>query len=220
MVPNNTRALVLNDDRIPLNSVIWKKAVKRTLCKTRCVHCKNGYLVECGTICPFCNGDGKIPPAETLEYYDIAFYDSAGRQYYVPAVIVNRHHIKRTFKQVPFSRVNVLKRDGYRCQYCGKKLSPAVLTMDHVVPRSMWAGNDTPTNWHNIVTACKRCNMKKDNRTPEQAGMTLRKKVKGRYVEYKRPKAITPTQMIMGINCDYYPEEWQPYVEPFLRQRD
>jgi len=31
------------------------------------------------------------------------------------------------------------------------------------------------TNWENIVTACVRCNSRKANRLPEQAGMTLRR---------------------------------------------
>ncbi len=41
--------------------------------------------------------------------------------------------------------------------------------MDHVIPRSR-GGH---TCWENVVTACERCNGRKGNRTPEEAGMSL-----------------------------------------------
>ena len=46
------------------------------------------------------------------------------------------------------------------------------LTIDHVIPRSRGGKND----WLNLVTACKKCNQKKGNKTPEEAGMPLLKK--------------------------------------------
>ncbi|HNK54461.1 MAG TPA: HNH endonuclease, partial [Ottowia sp.] len=47
-----------------------------------------------------------------------------------------------------------------------------LLTLDHIVPRSKGG----QTSWENVVAACRACNMRKGDRTPEQAGMTLRKK--------------------------------------------
>ena len=41
--------------------------------------------------------------------------------------------------------------------------------MDHVIPKSR--GGDK--NWTNIVAACKRCNNKKGDRTPQEAKMPL-----------------------------------------------
>src|SRR5581483_5747057 len=43
------------------------------------------------------------------------------------------------------------------------------LTRDHVVPVSRGGGN----GWENCVTACRDCNQKKDDRTPEEAGLKL-----------------------------------------------
>ncbi len=43
-------------------------------------------------------------------------------------------------------------------------------TIDHVLPRSR-GGTDDPEN---LVTACRPCNTRKANRTPEEAGMTVR----------------------------------------------
>lgn len=71
-------------------------------------------------------------------------------------------------KKVVWSKRNVLARDKHKCQYCGTKAD----TIDHVTPKSKGGRN----GWLNTVAACKPCNTKKDNKTPEQAGMTLRKK--------------------------------------------
>ena len=72
-------------------------------------------------------------------------------------------------KAVKFSRINVLTRDGFRCQYCGDKKPVAELNYDHVVPRSRGG----KTCWENIVMSCFKCNGTKRNRTPEEAGMKL-----------------------------------------------
>jgi 5-methylcytosine-specific restriction endonuclease McrA len=63
-----------------------------------------------------------------------------------------------------------LARDNYTCQYCGHVSRD--LTVDHVVPRSM-GGGDT---WENLVACCRRCNLIKGDRTPQQAGMKLARK--------------------------------------------
>jgi len=219
-VPPNTRVLVLNSDRYPLNSIGWKKAFKRTLVCVSCEHCKRGKIPETGMLCPYCNGKGKLPPAEVIEYYDIWIRDSAWREYAVPAVLCNRNHVKRYYKKVPFSRVNVFRRDSYICQFCMTKHHPTTLTLDHVVPRSMWVGPGTPTDWHNIVTACQKCNIKKNNRTPEQAGMPLQKLIDKKVVYYKRPKPATPTEIILGLAGGNYPPEWDIYVKHLLSSRN
>jgi 5-methylcytosine-specific restriction endonuclease McrA len=73
---------------------------------------------------------------------------------------------------IPCTRRTVLLRDNYTCQYCGDHPSRAQLTLDHVVPRVQ--GGET--TWDNVVCACKRCNLRKGGRTPEEAHMRLRKK--------------------------------------------
>lgn len=217
-VPEGTRCLVLNNDRTPLNSIHWKKAIKRMYANVRCEHCKRGIIQEDGrkVPCSYCNGRGKMPPAEVIEFYEIYILDSAGRIHFIPAVIANRHHAKRVFKKVPFSRVNIYRRDNYTCQYCGHKCAPHELTLDHVIPRSMWKGPGSPTDWSNIVTSCRKCNTKKDNKTPEQAGMSLRKIVNGQLITYKYPKQASSTEMILGVQGGRCPEEWETYVKHLL----
>lgn len=74
---------------------------------------------------------------------------------------------ERLWKVPPVNRREVLRRDRHTCQYCGSSKN---LTLDHVIPRSK-GGKHT---WDNVVTACERCNAKKGDRTPLQAGMPLR----------------------------------------------
>jgi len=54
----------------------------------------------------------------------------------------------------PKLRFNVLKRDGFSCQYCGVKAPTSELRVDHRIPAS-GGGSDDPSN---LVTACHTCN--------------------------------------------------------------
>jgi|HubBroStandDraft_6_1064221.scaffolds.fasta_scaffold210091_2 hypothetical protein len=69
------------------------------------------------------------------------------------------------------SRASLLLRDNAECQYCGTAVSGRDATIDHVVPASK-GGRRT---WENLCIACARCNHRKANKTPAQAGMKLRR---------------------------------------------
>ncbi len=76
----------------------------------------------------------------------------------------------RAFSQVPpLNNRELFHRDRYLCAYCGGVFPGARLTRDHVIPFSK-KGRDT---WMNVVTACRACNEKKSDRTPEKAHMEL-----------------------------------------------
>jgi len=104
---------------------------------------------------------------------------------------------------VKFSRINVFTRDGFRCQYCGDRKKMAELNYDHVLPRRLGG----KTNWDNIVAACYACNSFKADRTPEQAGMRLRKR------PYK-PKTLP----MLGPRFDFkeVPVTWLPYCASYF----
>ena len=97
---------------------------------------------------------------------------------------------------VKFSRINVLTRDDFRCQYCGHEFKAMDLNYDHVIPR----GQGGQTCWENIVLSCYKCNAFKGNRTPEQAGMVLLKKP-------VRPKSL-PIAAVRKKELSSIPEEW------------
>lgn len=100
----------------------------------------------------------------------------------VPLVIRMVYYVRiPRHLSLPLSRRTVMARDQYTCQYCGATPGKAELTLDHVVPRSRGG----KTVWENVVVACRVCNQRKGNRTPEEAGMTLiRKPKRPRYVAF------------------------------------
>ncbi|MFO0255692.1 MAG: HNH endonuclease [Betaproteobacteria bacterium] len=76
----------------------------------------------------------------------------------------------RSFNRVPpLNNRELFHRDRHICAYCASGFSGARLTRDHIVPFSK-GGRDT---WMNVVTACRACNERKSDRTPEGAGMEL-----------------------------------------------
>lgn len=93
----------------------------------------------------------------------------------VPEVIQFTRYDKVPQRQIHYNRRNIFLRDNSQCQYCTSKKD---LTLDHVIPKS----RDGKSTWENIVVACVKCNLKKANRTPQEAGMRLLKiPVKPRY---------------------------------------
>lgn len=67
------------------------------------------------------------------------------------------------------TREMILKRDKHTCQYC--EYSGPNLTIDHILPKSR-GGEDT---YQNLVACCISCNNCKDNRTPEEWAVALKK---------------------------------------------
>lgn len=86
-----------------------------------------------------------------------------------PKVIRLLTYLYLPYRRLNLSKQNVYRRDGFKCVYCG---SGANLTLDHVLPRSRGGDN----SWENLVTCCRKCNAKKDDRTPEEARMRMRHK--------------------------------------------
>jgi 5-methylcytosine-specific restriction endonuclease McrA len=83
-----------------------------------------------------------------------------------PSVVRLRYFVRVPYRaQAALTRRAVFARDGWTCQYCG---APAE-NVDHVIPKSRGGRH----SWDNVVAACRRCNSKKENRTPEEVGLHL-----------------------------------------------
>jgi len=110
--------------------------------------------------------------AEVLKYSEKAIHTvSKTITFLVPKLIRLLKFVRMLYRQrVPFNKRNVFIRDGFTCCYCGEKHTR--LSLDHVTPKAQ-GGQST---FENVVTACFPCNNKKDNRTPEKAGMFLKKR--------------------------------------------
>lgn len=95
---------------------------------------------------------------------------SVSREFPLPSIIRLHNYVNIPYRNgIVLNRQNIFKRDSNQCQYCG---SGKDLTLDHVMPRSRGG----KSSWDNLITACKSCNGKKGDFTPEEANMDLRQK--------------------------------------------
>ncbi len=118
----------------------------------------------------------------------------------LPSVIKIRNYIRYDNLSLDLNRRNILLRDENICQYCG--ISKVPLTIDHILPKGK-GGSDS---WENLATACKPCNQKKGDRTPDEASMQLSRIP-------KRPNRLHYFQRFVKDQQ----RDWRPYLfmEPF-----
>jgi len=185
-------ALQLNADYTPMKVLPWQRAVELVM-------------------------DGK---AVTVDAVSGRFVRSASLAIPWPSVVALRRYA-RIRGRVKFSARNVQARDAFTCAYCG--LQPRLadgrpdrdeLTLDHVIPRAQskhaavylpWSRKwVNVTCWENAVTACRACNARKADRTPQQAGMELR-------VYPRSPTPADVLRMTLGKLRDV-PAAWEAYL--------
>lgn len=112
-----------------------------------------------------------------------------------PTVIRLSKFVKVPYRKVVLTRKNILRRDSFKCAYCGRGDLP--LTLDHVIPKAR-GGDDS---WENLVSACIKCNNKKGDRTPHEADMKL----------HTNPYA--PSHIVFIRNTvQKIDEQWKPYL--------
>lgn len=177
--------LVLNSDGLALNLTKWRRAVV--------------LLLE--------------EKADLVEAYD-NFVRPGIRQ---PAVIQLRAFVS-VLRQPSLTRKHILARDSFACQFCGLRPRdsegrPRVsdLNIDHVIPRAQAVGGKVraggksiPLNsWGNLVASCIPCNTRKRDRTPEQAGMRLR----------RTPRTPTAVDALrIALSRSVIPNEWKAHL--------
>lgn len=119
-------------------------------------------------VCIFCfnhisrNVKGCTYGSKTHDYRDTWYVEPRGGA---------RSNKKPVSKSV---RNAVYKRDGKRCRYCGTDCIDSIraktrITLYHIIPECR-GGTKTIDN---LVVACNRCNVKKGNCTPTEAGMVV-----------------------------------------------
>jgi hypothetical protein len=87
----------------------------------------------------------------------------------LPSILASDGSVKLSDFVPPLVNEYLFRRDHFLCLYCGGQFDVDQLSRDHILPVSR-KGTDS---WTNVVTACKRCNHRKANQTPEEAGMEL-----------------------------------------------
>jgi 5-methylcytosine-specific restriction endonuclease McrA len=140
-----------------------------------------------------------VGKAEVIQGSDLR-YKTSENDWDAPSVVRMRYHVRRPMPQLRLSRHSILARDCHTCQYCGSQRD---LTIDHVLPRWCGGGN----SWDNLVTCCRKCNLKKGDKTPEQAKMKLvRKPKRPQYVPY-----LSLQKYIRAVKRD----DWMVYLPVF-----
>jgi 5-methylcytosine-specific restriction endonuclease McrA len=164
----NRPVLVLNGNYEPLNVCATKRAMGLVLAG-------KAMVVE--------NGRGVIR--------------TVAQVYERPSVIRLGYVVRRPRPRVRLTKREILRRDGYRCQYCGRE--GGNLTLDHIVPRHRGGEHC----WENLVAACPQCNRLKGGRMLRDSRLTLRNLP-------LEPKATA--EYLFG-NYLRENEEWVRYIE-------
>ena len=137
------QCVLLNADYSFLNVVNWKRAM--------CLITK-----------------GKV---QVLRHSERLIRTAEGLAVRVPIVMKLVKLIRTLYiNRVPFSKKNILIRDGFKCAYCGSEKGK--LTIDHIIPKSRGG----KTDFENCVSSCKSCNNKKGSQLPSEANMYLKVK--------------------------------------------
>lgn len=116
----------------------------------------------------------------------------------VPRVILLTGYDRLPKREIRFSRLNILIRDNYTCQYCGMRLKRNQLNLDHVIPRSRGG----KTTWENVVASCHDCNCRKGGRLPAEIGIRLIRKP-------YRPNIFPFSLLLSRPNIH---RAWKPYL--------
>lgn len=132
--------------------------------------------------------------AEIIEYDKENPITTSIGDFFRPLIIKLVKYVYLPFKKIPLTRNNIYRRDGHMCMYCDSKNN---LTLDHVIPKCKGGGN----TWDNLVTCCKKCNAKKDDKTLKEVGMKLRFK----------PYRPTFQQFALTIKGGHK-KEWKDYL--------
>jgi 5-methylcytosine-specific restriction endonuclease McrA len=139
---------------------------------------------------------------------------SGSREIPQPAVIrlVKMVNVPRKFRR-QVSNTFLFARDAYTCQYCGrtdKELRQReALNRDHIMPKSRGGEN----TWENCVTSCSTCNSKKENRTPQEAGMKLRSEPVEPHLVHLKWKVRKVTAMQEKYLKMFFGEDWRAQVK-------
>ncbi len=191
----STRTLILTESMQAHDVVSWQEAV--TMLFNGKVRVLETYDEVIGRV--------RFDQIDDFEHFleDLpqSAYDGEMIVLRTPAVMVLKAPLTSNKRGVKFSRTNVFTRDKFCCSYCGTKGTFETLNYDHVIPRAQGG----KTVWQNIVTACRGCNSRKADRTPEQAGMKL-------LVKPHKPKTLPMENPQLRVRMREVEPVWREYL--------
>jgi 5-methylcytosine-specific restriction endonuclease McrA len=171
------RALLLNSDYSPLH-----------------------FVSDTDAIILFYKGRAEVVPSSTTglpsEWDEV--FNSPSTSIRVPATMRLLRRVNKKWKPPRFRKKVLFNRDGWKCQYCGTKLNWQTIEIEHILPSSRGG----QTTWLNCVSACKSCNKRKANKTPEEAGMRL----------LKKPANPSSLHFWDALKTDCWCSDWDDYI--------
>ena len=163
------QCLVVNSDMTPLSIIGFKRSITLDLYSDRVM---------------------------TLSYYIGLCVRGGSLSYKIPAVMTCVNYVNLTRVNRP-TKKNIRTRDDNKCAYCGKLLTCSTFSVDHIIPKSRFNQPSLANTWVNQVACCIPCNIKKGDKTPEEAGMDL---------------LIKPKKIHGIVISGEIPNEWTPYL--------
>lgn len=152
--------------------------------------------------------------AEVVESDETQTVRSASVTMPRPVVIRLKRFIRvpRKFRRA-VTNTFLFARDHYTCQYCGRHerqlREREFLNRDHILPVSRGGEN----SWANCVTACSSCNAKKDDKTPAEAGLTLRTTPTEPHLVFLKWRVRNLTVLQVKYITMFYGEDWLQAVQ-------
>lgn len=125
-------------------------------------HFKEGRCPLCGHTTNVCDKEEALTSSKSLTYgkhfvYPIGRSESRSQEHRAEEAKESPDS-----RQIPKSlRYEVLARDNWTCQYCGRRAPEVVLEVDH---RVSWRDGGKTVK-ENLVTSCRDCNRGKSSRS-------------------------------------------------------
>lgn len=162
------------------------------------IYAKKATILDCNHNCL------SLEEWESLNEEQGQFVRTVDKRYKIPDIIKLTQFDRSIQKKITVSRDNIFFRDQYTCQYCNTFLTKDQITVDHIIPRSRQKEfKMTPSqinSWTNLISSCQTCNVRKGNRTPEEAGIVLLK------------KPTEPFLVLKGFEHKKIKLAWKPYL--------
>jgi 5-methylcytosine-specific restriction endonuclease McrA len=131
---------------------------------------------------------------------DQRFIEATSQRIAVPSILRCLKYDRIPKTTLRLTRKAIYERDNFTCCYCGNEFGESKLTLDHVKPKSRGGQN----SWENLVTACKSCNEKKGDKTPQEIQWKMR------FAAF-RPNISNIAKIKATVSDDMYCPEWKNF---------
>lgn len=121
------------------------------------------------------------------------------REIKIPATLRLLKRVHKKWKPPRFRKKVLFNRDNWSCQYCSDPLVWDTITIEHIMPRSRGG----QTTWKNCVSACRPCNKRKADRTPDEAGMKL----------LKQPTEPSALHFWDALRSNAWHDDWSQFID-------